>query len=235
MSQPWDDPRIRAGLAEQLSLRQRMLDEGARHVGWKVGFGAPAALQRLAIDAPLVGFLTDATIVDSGELVAVEGWMNGIVEFEVALRLGENLNPYGSDREVRSAVTGLIPAIELADVDFEPTADTVDRVLAGNIFHRGLVLGAPDPDRKGLDTSGLIGRILIDGEERHAVRSLTDLTGNHLAILRTLAGTLEANGLRLSAGDLVITGSIVAPIPVATGREFAFRLGSNPQISVGAS
>jgi 2-keto-4-pentenoate hydratase len=42
----------------QLTLRQARLDAGETSLGWKVGFGAPAALERLGLDAPLVGFLT---------------------------------------------------------------------------------------------------------------------------------------------------------------------------------
>src|ERR1700724_2515204 len=56
-SAPWDDPRIKRGMAIQLQRRRERLDAGEKAVGWKVAFGAPAAMERLRITAPLFGFL----------------------------------------------------------------------------------------------------------------------------------------------------------------------------------
>jgi 2-keto-4-pentenoate hydratase len=38
---------------KKVRLRQERLDAGHKPIGWKVGFGAPAALERLRLDAPL--------------------------------------------------------------------------------------------------------------------------------------------------------------------------------------
>ena len=54
-----DDQRILRGMAVQLGRRRERLDAGEQPLGWKVGFGAPAAMQKLAIQTPLIGFLTD--------------------------------------------------------------------------------------------------------------------------------------------------------------------------------
>ncbi len=43
MSATLDDPRIAGGMRRQMELRKRRLNEGAHQIGWKVGFGAPAA------------------------------------------------------------------------------------------------------------------------------------------------------------------------------------------------
>ena len=42
MSLTLQDPRIGGGMRAQMALRDRMLDGGAKQIGWKVGFGAPA-------------------------------------------------------------------------------------------------------------------------------------------------------------------------------------------------
>ena len=44
MSRSWKDPSLAAGLNRQLAMRRRMLSRGAKAVGWKVGFGSPAAM-----------------------------------------------------------------------------------------------------------------------------------------------------------------------------------------------
>ncbi|MGH9169030.1 MAG: hypothetical protein ACRD02_14505 [Acidimicrobiia bacterium] len=129
MTRQWDDPRIRAGMKSQLELRRRMIDEGARPIGWKVGFGAPAARERLSIMAPLVGFLTDATVLQSGARVSIGGWTRPVVEPEVAVHMAADLGE-GADRDaVRAAIGGLGPAIELADVDLDLLE--VEPILAG--------------------------------------------------------------------------------------------------------
>ncbi|MGA7272854.1 MAG: hypothetical protein WB239_17415, partial [Acidimicrobiia bacterium] len=134
MTAPWEDPRVVAGLDAQLQVRRRMLDGGAGHVGWKVGFGAPSALELMQITAPLVGYLTDATVLDSGTEVDTSGWERGVVEFEVAVYLGEDLGTVTSADDARAAVSAVGPAIELANIDLPLEASSVTEIVAGNIF-----------------------------------------------------------------------------------------------------
>ena len=67
------DPRIERGMSRQFEDRRRRSTSGARHVGWKAGFGAPAALQRFGLTGPLVGFLTDATPIQDRSECAGRG------------------------------------------------------------------------------------------------------------------------------------------------------------------
>ena len=95
-----------------------MLDGGAGAVGWKVGFGAPAALELMQITAPLLGFLTDATVFESGATVDASSWGQPLIEFEVAVYLGSDLGPGAADDEARAAIAAVGSAIELANVEF---------------------------------------------------------------------------------------------------------------------
>jgi 2-keto-4-pentenoate hydratase len=85
MNKSIDDPRILHGMERQLRLRQDRLNAGERSIGWKVGFGAPAALERLQIDAPLIGFLTDKTLLSSGSMVSIADWTKPAMEPEIAI------------------------------------------------------------------------------------------------------------------------------------------------------
>ena len=235
MSAPWDDIRVRAGLARQLATRKRMLDEGATGVGWKVGFGAPSALELMRITAPLLGFVTDATILESGVWVDTAGWDRGVVEFEVAVYLGSDLGPGASDDEARAAISAVGSAIELANIDLPLEAASVEEIVAGDIFHRGVIFGKPDEGRAGLDITGLVARVLIDGEERATTSDLQAITGAYPRIVTTVADTLAANGERLRAGDAIITGSVIPPIRATEGIEFTFILDPFRPISVRVS
>ncbi len=232
MTAPWEDPRVEAGLGRQLAVRSRLLDGGAGHVGWKVGFGAPSALELMQITAPLLGYLTDATVLDSGTHVHTTGWERGIVEFEVAVYLGEDLGAVTSADDAKAAVSAVGPAIELANVDLPVEASSVTEIVAGNIFHKGVVFGEPDVERARLDVTGLVARVLIDGRERFTTTDLQAITGPYPWIVMTVANTLEANGELLRAGDVIITGSVIPPVPVTEGKEFTFALDPFDGISI---
>ena len=210
------DARIQRGTQALLELRRGRLEAGERHLGWKVGFGAPAALERYAIDRPLVGFLTDRTLLPDGAEVAIGGWAAPRLEAEVAVRLARDVPGGAGLEDVRAAIAGMAPAIELADLD-PPPADP-EAILAGNIFHRHVILGALDEGRDSAD--GLVARLRRDGEQIAEAPASSELTGEVVEVVRLTAETLAAAGERLRAGEVVITGSVVAPLPVAPGERF---------------
>ncbi len=236
MSRPWEDARVVAGLARQFEARAAELAEGATAIGWKVGFGAPTARETMGTTAPLIGYLTDRTWLPSGAAVSSQGWTGGVVEFEIAVYMGADVGPGASIAEARAAVAALGPAIELADIDLPVEASRVADILAGNIFHAGVVLGENDPGRAGIDTTGLVAGILVDGVETAAVTDLQELTGPYPEVVATVAGTLAANGERLRAGDSIITGSVIPPVPIDSGSRFTFSLtGFDPiEVQIGA-
>lgn len=229
----WEDPRVADGLSRQFLARRQAIGAGARPIGWKVGFGAPASLELMEISAPLLGFLTDQTELDSGAAVNVSSWPRGIVEFEVAVRMGRDLGPGATLDDAREAVAALGPAIELASIDLPIEAARVADIVAGNIFHEAVIFGELDSNRSELDIAGLSARILIDGVESAATSELEAITGPYPWIVATVASTVAAHGVTLSEGDIIITGSVVPPIPVSEGSEFSFVLGEYPPISVG--
>jgi 2-keto-4-pentenoate hydratase len=225
-----DDPRILRGMAVQLGRRRERLDAGERPLGWKVGFGAPAAMQKLAIKAPLIGFLTDQALVATGATVSLTGWSKPVAEPEIAVHMSRDLAA-GADRDtVKAAIAGLGPAIELADVDRPP--DDVEHILAGNIYQRGIVVGPCDASRAGGVVDGLHGHIARNGCAFAQTSDPQALTGDVIGIVRHVADTLAAFGQTLRAGQIIITGSIVPPLWVEAGEEISFRLDPVGSISV---
>jgi 2-keto-4-pentenoate hydratase len=225
-----DDQRILRGMAVQLGRRRERLDAGEQPLGWKVGFGAPAAMQKLAIQAPLIGFLTDQALVATGATVSLAGWSKPVAEPEIAVHMGRNLSA-GADRDtVKAAIAGLGPAIELADVDRPP--DDVERILAGNIYQRGIVVGPCDASRAGGVVDGLHGHVARNGSAFAQTSDPQALTGNLIDIVRHVAETLAAFGQTLRAGQIVITGSIVPPLWVEASEEIVFKLDPVGSVSI---
>ncbi|SRR5712692_1420865 len=230
MSDAWKDPRIVRGMTAQLTARRQLLDTRHKALGWKLAFGGPAAMERLGTNAPLVGFLTDRGLLASGSIVSLAGWTKPAAEPEIAVHLGKDLQG-GADRATAiAAIAGLGPAIELADVDHP--SDDVEGTLARNIYQRHVVLSAKDTRCAGGMLEGLTGRVIRDSAEIAKVTEFQALTGELIDIVRHTADLLAAFGEKLEAGQIILAGSIIAPLWVASGEELVFRLEPIGSISI---
>ncbi len=233
MTAAWEDPRISRGMAAQLRRRRELLEAGHKPLGWKLAFGGPAALERLRISAPLVGFLTDRALVASGTTLSLTGWKKPAAEPEIAVHLGKDL-PAGADRRTTMiAIAGLGPAIEVADVDHP--SDDVEGTLACDIYQRHVILGRNDPARAGGILDGLSGRVLRNGTEIANItdlQALQKLTGELIDIVRHVANLLAVFDETLQAGQIIIAGSIIPPIWIEPGDEIVFHLAPVDTISI---
>jgi 2-keto-4-pentenoate hydratase len=201
------DPRVRRGMERQLAERRRLIEAGGEPLGWKLGFGAPAAMEKLRTGAPLVGFLMRDGLVESGASVAVGAWTNPAIEPEVAVTVGPD-----------ASIAAVGPAFELADVD--PPPEEVEEILAGNIFQRHVVLGPSGPS--------------LAGATAHVPDPVDpqDLTGPIGPLVRHVADFLSAFGESLAEGDIVICGSVVPPIQTGPGRSHDYELRPIGSVSV---
>lgn len=210
MSSALDDPRIAAGMTAQLAKRKERIAAGETPIGWKVGFGAPAAMEKLQISAPLIGFLMQGGRLESGSTVSLAGWAKPVAEPEVAIHIGQDLPGGGDESAARAAIAGLSTAIELADLD--PPPDEIEAILAGDIYQRHVIVGPVDGSRQGGSVDGLRTRVTRNGEEHATQSELEANTGKLVPIVRHVADVLEGCGERLRAGDFVIAGSITPPL-----------------------
>ncbi len=233
MSAAWDDPRISRGMTAQLRRRRELLNSGHKPLGWKLAFGGPAALERLRINAPLVGFLTDRALLPSGSTLSLSGWTKPAAEPEIAVLLGKEL-PAGADRDTtKAAIAGVGPALEVADVDHP--SDDVERTLACDIYQRHVILGRSDSARAGGILDGLTARVLRNGTEIANIsdpQALQNLTGELIDIVRYTANLLAVFGETLQAGQIIIAGSIIPPIWIEPSEEIVFHLAPVDTISV---
>ena len=215
----WDKRAVRRGMERMLAQRSDHLESGGRTIGWKLGFGAPAWLEKFDLSGPLLGFLPESRSHPPGATVSCEGWVKAVAEPEIAVHIGRDVDD--PSRAVE-AVSGLGAAIELADVD--PPPDDIEETLAGNIFHRAVILGEPDPGLSPNDVGLLRARVHVDGAGVADTTDLETLTGNLGDILGHAAALLAAAGERLRAGEVVIAGSVVPPIEISPGSEVSYEL-----------
>lgn len=226
------DTGLHRGLELQLETRAALLAEGAKPLGWKAGFGAPEWLEKFGLSGPLVGFLTDTSIIPDGALIDISGWTRAVAEPELAVTLGSDLVPPFDSAATRAAISSIGPAIELADIEPPPTE--IEEILAGNIFHRGVILGRSILTRAGAVLEGLEARIRPSGQAEIRTKDLETLTGNVVDVITHLASLLADHQVTMRSGEIVICGSVIPPITLTPGTRVEFELGPAPAISVSA-
>jgi 2-oxo-3-hexenedioate decarboxylase len=185
------------GMRSLLARRTETLEGGATAVGWKIGFNTKGIQDHFGISGPVVGFLTDRTLLTAGEDIRISEWLRPALEVEVAIRVGPD-----------GGVAALAPALELVDLD-QPF-DRIEPILAQNIFHRGVVFG---PERVGVAVDDLAVRVTMDGAEV-AAGLLLEEPGVTVEVVRSF---LQAHGATLAPGDRIIAGSLIAPLNLEPG------------------
>jgi 2-keto-4-pentenoate hydratase len=202
----------------QLAARRERIAAGERPLGWKLGFGTPQFKEQHGTSAPLVGFLMQSGLIESGSTVSIGGFASAALEPEVAVHMGSDLPAGADDPAAEAAIGGFGPAFELADID--PPPDDVEAILTGNIYQRGVVLGPRAEWRALADASA---RVVVNGEPT-VIEDPEQPTGALIGLIHHVADLLGAFGERLGAGDAVICGALVPPLPMAPGDRVDYEL-----------
>lgn len=195
--------------------------------GYKIGCTTPVMQRFLGIDHPCAGGLFEKTLRRGRGVFAHADFNRVGVECEIAVRLARDLPaagaPYGRDG-VAAAVGELLAAIEVVDARYRDyRAFDVATLIADDFFNAAAVLGEPVAGWQGLDLPALGGRMAIDGQEVAAGRG-ADILGHPLEALAWLANALAARGRTLSAGTLVLLGSVVETVWPEAGQTVAIEI-----------
>jgi 2-keto-4-pentenoate hydratase len=197
---------VEEGTAAMLVRRREILAQGAEPLGWKIGFNVSAIQEQLGIDGPVVGFLTSDTLLAPEAEWSLDDDGSVVVESEVAVDIG----PDGR------AIAALLPALELTDMP--DLSLEVEQILAGNVFHRGVVFGARVETREPGP-----GRIVVNGEVQHTFTA--EQTSARLEeMVGVVATRLADAGAELRHGDRIITGVLAPPHKAAPGDTVRFEL-----------
>jgi 2-keto-4-pentenoate hydratase len=223
------DESLARGMRAQLSDWHRRLAAGERRVGWKMGYMDSAVRSRLGLPHPMIGFLASGRLIPAGGVCPAPAGANLLAESEVAIQLGRDVSPGSSVEAALAAMTAVAPAIEIVDVT-RPLED-MEQILAGNLFHAAVVLGAPLPPQVLRSAHGIRGSLALNGVQA-GVADPSSLPLSPGGILVLVADILAGFGEHLCAGDWVITGSVIKPCHIVAGDSLSLDMGSLGQVSV---
>jgi 2-keto-4-pentenoate hydratase len=191
-------PSVIRGLELQAVRMRERLAAGERRVGWKIGLNDPRVQRALGISAPVIGYLTSATVLPGGATHSLAGATRPAIEPEVAIHMG-------ADGEIAA----LGAALEVIDVDMP--FDDVAAILERDVFHRAAVLGPPVTGVA--DLAGRAARMTRSGGEDVHI-DVAQAALDPTEVVRLVAGYLDAVGDKLRAGDAIIGGSLVTAVPL---------------------
>lgn len=197
--------------------------------GYKIALTTPAMRAMVGLSDSIAGVMHDKQLVRSPACVRAADYGRLIVEFEVAVLLGEDLAASSNHtrESVASSVGAVMPAFELADdrqADYAGLASNSLSLVADNAWNEGAVLGAPITNWKSVDLTAVRGVATINGEQVGEGYG-RDAMGHPFEALAWVANSLHKRGKRLRAGQFVITGSLVTSKFPKAGDRIGFELG----------
>ncbi|MGB3232687.1 MAG: 2-keto-4-pentenoate hydratase [Mycobacterium sp.] len=202
-----------------INIRARVAD-GARIIGHKVGLSSEAMQKMMNVDEPDYGHLLDEMQVFEEVPVRSERFLYPRVEVEVGFVLADDLPGAGcTEDDVLAATAAFAPAIELIDTRITNWQIKLCDTIADNASSAGWVLGEARVSPKDVDVRAIDVVLTNNGEVVAEGRSDAVL-GNPVTAVAWLARKVEAFGVRLKAGDIVLPGSCTRAIDAPAGSHF---------------
>jgi 2-oxo-3-hexenedioate decarboxylase len=219
VTEEWPGLDLETGYAVQDELLRRKVEAGEHLVGMKLGLTSRAKQQRMNVDSPVIGFLTDAMVLPAGEPVVVDELIHPRAEPEIVFLLGAPLEGPGvTAATALAAVERVYGGIEIIDSRYQDFRFTAPDVVADNTSSARFVLGPVGLQPEQLDLSLEACLLEVDGA---IVDSATGaaVQGHPAEALALAANDLATRGKRLEAGWLVMTGGMTDAVFVEPGGE----------------
>jgi 2-keto-4-pentenoate hydratase len=187
-----------------------------------------AGQRHINVDGPLAGPLLANRLVGAGSAIDLRGNRMRLAEAEFAFRMAAALSPraapYTID-QVKSAIASVHPAIEVPDSRYDDvTGVGAPQLIADAACACWATVGETgviDWRDYDLDAQLVVafkdGRVMAEGRGENV--------GGPLRALTWVANELAAYAGGLRAGDFVITGTCIEPVPIAPGERLRVDFG----------
>jgi 2-keto-4-pentenoate hydratase len=210
---------------------------GQSIVGWKIAATSAAGQQHIHVDGPMAGCLLSARALEGGARISLAGNNMSVAEAEFAFRMGKPLPKRAAAYtvpEVLAAVASLHPAIEVPDSRYEDfTRVGAAQLIADVACACWFVIGpATRADWRAHD----LVQHSVSAYRNGALAgqgSGANVLGDPRSALAWVVNELCTYGGGLRAGDVVITGTCLTPVPVAAGDSVKMDFGEFGVLEVG--
>jgi 2-oxo-hept-3-ene-1,7-dioate hydratase len=214
-------------LADAYAVQQAWVDlklaSGRTVLGRKIGLTSRAMQQVMQIDEPDFGTLLDDMLFDDGAAIEAARFSDPRVEVELAFVLGTDL--VGDNLtivDVIKATEYVVPAVELIAARthrIDPNTGKPRGVLdtiSDNAANAGIVLGGRPVKPDEIDLRWVGALLYKNGVIEESGVSAAVLNHPANGIL-WLARRFAEHGIKLKAGEVILSGSFTRPVEVAAG------------------
>ena len=213
-------PTSRAeGYEVQAALLKAVGEPG---IGWKIAATSTAGQQHIGVSGPLAGRLLQSRCLADGATVSLAGNFMAVAEAEFAFRIGRDLKRTGSTplsvSEVMASVEALHVAIEVPASRFEDFAKAGEAQLIAEFACACFFVVGQEvtTDWRSVDLKDHQVSVTCNGATV-AQGQGSNVLGDPRLALTWLANELIDHNRCLQAGDVVMTGTCVVPVPVKPG------------------
>lgn len=224
---------VEAAYAVQRHVATLQGISGARVVGRKIGLTSEVVQRQLGVGHPASGLLLDTMLVPDGRIVSTSRLMQPLIEAELMLVLGEDLDSAEvSVDQARSAVSEVSAALEIVDTRIDAWDITLVDAIADNVCSGLFVPASARRPLADLDLTALPMELRRNGVVASSGTAEESCFGDPIRALAWLAEAAQAQGSPLRAGEMILTGALGPMLPVAEGESYTAVIGDLPTVSV---
>jgi 2-oxopent-4-enoate/cis-2-oxohex-4-enoate hydratase len=193
----------------------RRLKLGDRIVGKKIGLTSRVVQRSLGVDEPDFGQLLASMV--ASDAIPASSMILPRAEGEIAFLLERDLQGPGvTNADVIHATHSVMACFEIVDSRIRDWKIKLQDTVADNGSAARFVLGNQAVDIKGLDLS-TCGMVLEKNGDVACTGAGAAALGSPVNCVTWLANALGRLGIPLRAGEIILSGSLGALIPVAAG------------------
>jgi len=211
------DLTVDAAYDIQDAVVSRYREAGDPVTALKLGLTSRAKQQQMDVDEPLYGWLTGSMALDVGQPLVVSDLIHPRAEPEIAFILGEDLAGASvTAADVIAATAAVAPAIDILDSRFTGYKFTLADVAADNSSAGKYLIGATLTPPEAIDLRR-IGCVFSKNGELVGTAAGAATLDDPAAAVAWAVRKLSRRGGGLSKGQAVLSGALIAAVPVAPG------------------
>ena len=217
LTQTYDGLTIDDAYAISLGfLNHRMDKDGETVIGKKIGVTSKPVMDMLGVNQPDFGFLTDVmwakeNVIDTSDMIQPRA------EAEIAFRLKSDLKGPGvTEADVIAATESVAACFEVVDSRVHNWQVKIQDTIADNASCGTMAIGSDWVDPNDVDLLTCKAVVMKNGDTLSEGVGAATL-GSPLAAVAWLANTLGERGIPFKAGEIILSGSLVALEPVVAG------------------
>lgn len=221
----------------QAAQMAQSLAAGRKIVGWKIGLTSKVMQRALDIETPDSGVLYDDMVFETGSSVPKGRFIQPRVETEIAFVMKAPLEGKVTREDVLAATDYVTPSIEILDTRIlraDPEtgkARIIVDTVSDNAANAGIVIGKEKHAPDAFDLRW-VGAIISKNGEVEATGLGAAVLNDPVTGIAWLSERMGQYGQRIEPGQVVLSGSFVAPIECPPGTDIAADFGQFGSVSI---